>query len=228
MKLYYEPSSTTCRGVMLFAAEHDLALDYEHVDLFNGGHRSPEFAAINPNQSVPVLEDDGFWMTEGSAILKYLADKMDSPTYPKPLQARARVNAAMDWFNTGLYHDLGYGAVYPQVLPDYSRPDPAAQADTLRRGYERGARRLRVLDGMLAEHGGPFVCGPELTIADYLGAAYVTLAELIAFDFSPYPHVQRWLAAMRARPAWDEVNAAFYGWRSAMLAQRKAESRFSA
>jgi hypothetical protein len=33
---------------------------------------------------------------------------------------------------------------------------------------------------------------------------------------------------MRSRPAWDEVNAAFDGWRSAALAQRKAELRLTA
>lgn len=228
MKLFCEPASTTCRGVMLFAAEHDLAMEYEHVDLLEGEHFSPAFTAINPNQAVPVLEHDGFVLTEGSAILKYLADLVGSPAYPEALRERARVNQAMDWFNTGLYHDLAYGAVYPQVLPAYRRPEPAAQADTLRRGYERAAGRLRVLDGMLAGRGGDFVCGPDITLADYLGSAYVTLAEVIAFDFGPYPHVQHWLAAMRSRPAWDEVNAAFYGWRSAVLAQLTPEARLSA
>lgn len=228
MKLYYDPAATTCRGIMLFAAEHDLAIEFEHVDLFTGAHLAPEFAVINPNHALPVLEDDAFRLTEGSAILKYLADVADSPTYPKAPQARARVNAAMDWFNTGFYHELGYGAVYSQVLPAYRRDDPAAQADTIRRGYERGAAKLRVLDGVLADRGGAFVCGAEITIADYLGSAYVTLAELIAFDFGPYCNIQRWLGAMRSRPAWDEVNAAFYGWRSATLAQLKPESRLSA
>ena len=228
MKLYYHPASTTCRGIMLFAAEHDLAFELEHVDLFAGAQLSPVFAAVNPNRAVPVLDDDGFRLTEGSSILKYLADLTGSSTYPTSLRARARVNEAMDWFNTGLSHDLCYGAVYPQLLAHHRREHPAAQAETVRRGYERGAARLRVLDGLLARHAGDFVCGDEISLADYLGSAYVTLAELIAFDFEPYPNVRRWLAVMRARPHWDEVNAAFHGWRSAALAQPEPEARLSA
>ena len=228
MKLYYHPASTTCRGIMLFAAEHDLELDFELVDLFAGAQLSPAFAAVNPNCAVPVLDDDGFRLTECSAILKYLADLTGSPSYPQTLQARARVNEAMDWFNTGLSHDLCYGAAYPQLLAHHRREDPAAQAETVRRGYERGAARLRVLDTLLGRHGGSFVCGKEISLADYLGSAYVTLAELIAFDFGPYPNVRRWLAAMRARPHWDEVNAAFHGWRSAALSQLEPEARLSA
>jgi glutathione S-transferase len=223
MKLYLEPAATTCRGVTLFAAEHDLPLELVHVDLFSGDNATPEFTAVNPNQRVPVLEHEGFRLTESSAILKYLAELTRSPAYPTALQARARVNEAMDWFNTGLYADLGYGAVYPQVLPDHRRANAAAQQDTLRRGYERGARWLRILDARLAAQDGDYVCGAEISLADYLGSAYVTLAELVAFDFSPYPFVRKWLGAMRARPAWDEVNAAFYGWRSAALAQAKSE-----
>jgi glutathione S-transferase len=228
MKLYLEPASTTCRGITLFAAEHDIPLELVHVDLFSGGHLTPEFTAPNPNQRVPVLEHDGFLLTESSTILKYLAELADSATYPKALQARARVNEAMDWFNTGLYFDLGYSAVYPQILPPYRRNHPAAQAETLAQGYERGGRWLRLLDQRLARQDGDFVCGAEISLADYLGSAHVTLAEVVAFDFGPYPFVRNWLHAMRSRPAWSEANAAFYGWRSAALSQLKSEQRLTA
>ena len=43
--------------------------------------------------TMPVLVDDGFRLTESSAILKYLADRCDSPAYPKDLKERARVRA---------------------------------------------------------------------------------------------------------------------------------------
>src|SRR5688572_16075460 len=99
MKLYYHPVSTSCRPVMLFASDHELDLEYQLVDLFIGEHRKDHYAALNPSCQVPVLQDDDFFLTESSAILKYLADKVGSPTYPKDLRKRARVNERMDWFN---------------------------------------------------------------------------------------------------------------------------------
>jgi len=113
MKLYYHPVSTTSRPVVLFAQENNLPVEMQVIDLMKGEHVQPAYAAINPSKLVPVLEDGEFRLTESSAILKYLAEKSNSPTYPKELQARARVNERMDWINTQLCRDLAYGLVYP-------------------------------------------------------------------------------------------------------------------
>src|SRR5215831_15684913 len=100
MKLYYHPVSTTSRPIVLFANESGIDLDYQIVDLFTGAQYQPDYAAINPSSQVPVLEDGDFRLTESSAILKYLADKIVSPAYPTDLRKRARVNERMDWLNT--------------------------------------------------------------------------------------------------------------------------------
>ena len=92
MKLYYHPVSTVSRPVVLFAADNAIALDYQVVDLMTGEHMGAAYAKINPSQQVPVLEDGDFRLTESSAILKYLADKVHSPAYPSDLKKRARVN----------------------------------------------------------------------------------------------------------------------------------------
>ena len=102
MKIYYHPVSTTSRMIKLFAEEEGVDLEFQVVDLFTGEHLKEAYDAINPNHLVPVLEDGDFRLTESSAILKYLADKIDSPAYPKDLRQRARVNERMDWINTQL------------------------------------------------------------------------------------------------------------------------------
>jgi glutathione S-transferase len=109
MKLYFHPASTTSRIVWLFALDQGLTLDYQIVDLFTGEHMGPAFAKLNPNCLVPVLEDGDFLLTESSAIVKYLAERNASPAYPQDLQARARVNEMMDWFNANIYKDFAYG-----------------------------------------------------------------------------------------------------------------------
>ena len=103
MKLHYHPVSTTSPSLTFFCADNGIPLDLVLVDLLTGEHvKEPYTSKINPSKQVPVLEDDGFLLSECSAILKYIAEKNDSPTYPKDLKQRARVNEVMDWFNTNL------------------------------------------------------------------------------------------------------------------------------
>ena len=210
MKFFHHPVSTTCRPIMQFTAEGGITLDLQVVDLFKGEHLGEAYGAVNPSQQVPVLEDGDFRLTESSAILKYLADKIDSPAYPKDLKQRARVNERMDWFNTGLYRDLGYGLIYPQVLPHHKRADDKVQAAVLAWGREKSRNWLKILDQGLIGPRNAFVCGDAITLADYLGAAYLTVGEVIRLDYSAWPNVCRWLTTMKARPSWAKVNEGFY------------------
>jgi glutathione S-transferase len=210
MKLYYHPVSTTSRPVTMFAEDAGIPLEYRLVDLFTGEQYKDDFVAINPCHMVPVLEDGDFRLTESSAILKYLADVVDSPAYPKGLRERARVNERMDWVNTQFSRDFTYGFVYPQLLPMFKRKDDTVQAATLEWGRERARDWLRVLDTcMLGER--RFLCGDAITIADYFAAPFVALGETIRCDFSAYANVRRWLEAMKSLPSWRKANEAIDG-----------------
>jgi glutathione S-transferase len=143
MKLYMTPESTVSRPVRLFAAEHKIAMEEELVDRV--ARYKPPYSFVNPNCLVPMLEDGDLRLTESSAILKYLADKIDSPTYPKNLKQRAKVNEAMDFINTNLYRDFGYAFCYPQLFPHLRLRNDEAQTAALEKGKERSKRWLRVL-----------------------------------------------------------------------------------
>ena len=210
MKLYYHPVSTTCRPIVLLAADENIELEYHLVDLFKGEHMKPEFLAINPSHAVPVLEDGDFHLSEGSAILKYLAEKTGSRTYPADPRKRARVNQLMDWFNTGLYRDLGYGLIYTQALPPFKYSDDKVQAAVIARSKEAARGWLKILDENLIGPRNAYLGGNEITLADYLGAAYLTAGEVIRLDYSAYPNICRWLASMKARPNWAKANEGFY------------------
>jgi glutathione S-transferase len=210
MKLYYHPVSTTSRPVVLFAAEGNIPLDYQVVDLFSGEQYKPEYAAINPSHQVPVLEDGDFRLTESSAILKYLAEKTKSPAYPSDLRKRARINERMDWLNTGFYRDFSYGFLYPQIFPFMKRPDDKVQAGTVAWGKEKAVGWLKVLDEDLIGPKNSFLCGDEITVADYLGSMMVLGSEAIDCKLGAYPNICRWLGNMKALKSWPKVNEAFY------------------
>ncbi|HET9976049.1 MAG TPA: glutathione S-transferase family protein [Burkholderiaceae bacterium] len=211
MKLYYHPASTVSRPVMMFIEDNAIPVDLQVVDLFTGEHMQPPYGDVNPSRLVPVLEEGDFRLTESSAILKYLADRIDSPAYPKGLQERARVNEMMDWINTQLCRDFAYGCVYPQIFPGHKRPTDEAQRATVAWGQERAKRWMAVLDQKLLGSGKPYLCGAQITIADYYGASFVHLAEVIGSDLSAYPNVKGWLGRMKQRPTWDKVYAAING-----------------
>lgn len=211
MKLYCHPASTTSRPLMMFIADNAIPADLQVVDLFTGEHLGEPYTAVNPNQLVPVLEDGDFRLTESSAILKYLADLIDSPAYPKDLKQRARVNEMMDWINTQLCRDMAYGMVYVQIFPGHKRPGDDVQRATIAWGQERAKRWMTVLDQHLLGADKPFLCGDRITIADYYGAAFVHLGEVVGSDLSAYPNVKRWLERMKARPTWEKVYSAING-----------------
>ena len=210
MKLYMHPVSTTSRAVLLFAAESGIDLDLQIVDLFKGEHLQAAYATVNPSQMVPVLEDGDFRLTESSTILKYLADKIRSPAYPSDAKKRAKVNEMMDWLNSNLYRDFAYGLVYSQVYPHHRRPDATVQAGTVAWGKEKAKAWLKILDADLIGPKRRFLCGDEISLADYLGAPMLTAGELVRCDFSPWPNVARWLRNMKALPSWPKVNDGFY------------------
>jgi len=211
MKVYYHPASTTSRIVMLYAAEEAPETEFQVVDLFTGEHLKPAYAAINPSCMVPVLEDGDFRLTESSTILKYLADKKGSPSYPKDLRERARVNEMMDWINTNLYRDFAYGMVYPQAFPTHKRRSDEAQAATLAWAKDKTEGWLKVLDQNLIGPKKAYLCGDKITIADYLGAEMIGLGELIRCNYSGYPNVERWLRNMKALKSWPKVHEVFHG-----------------
>jgi len=216
MKLYMHPVSMTSRPVSLFIADNNIDAEEQVIDLMTGEQYKEPYASLNPNHLVPMLEDGDFRLTESSAILKYLADKIGSPAYPKDLKARAKVNEMMDWLNTNFYREWGYGLAYPQLFPHLKRRSDEAQDSTIEWGMNNAKNWMQILNDHWIGPNNQYLCGNQITIADYLGAGIITLGELIRCDFSKYPNVERWLNNMKKQPNWTKVNEVFYGLRDAL------------
>jgi glutathione S-transferase len=216
MKLYANPVSTASRPVIQFCIDAGIDCEFVMLDLMAGEHRKPPFSELNPNCLVPALQDGDFVMTESSAILKYLADKFEHPAYPKDLKQRARVNELMDWFNTGFYREYGYHLIYPQLFPHHQRPSDDAHRGTIDWGKGKSAAALKILNDHYLANAGPYFLGAEPTIADYFGAALVSLGECIGVGFADYPNIDRWLAAMKSRPSWAQAYEVFNGFSASL------------
>jgi glutathione S-transferase len=214
MKLHFHPVSTTSRTVLLFCAEANISFESVIIDLMTGEHMKEPFKKLNPSGQVPVLEDGDFVLAESSAILKYLADKVDSPAYPKDLKKRARINERMDWFNANHYREWGYHLIYPQLFPHHLRTPEAAQKATVEWGKEKSEAWLKILDHMIGSN--KFLCGAEISIADYFGAEILSIGDLIGVSLKRFPNVDRWMTTMRALPSWNKVNEAGDGFAASL------------
>ena len=75
--LYYMSLSAPCRAVLLTAKMAGVEVNLKTVNLMTGEHMKPEFLKINPQHTVPCLDDSGFVLTESRAICACLANKVN-------------------------------------------------------------------------------------------------------------------------------------------------------
>lgn len=191
--------SPNCVAVLAVARQLRIELDVQHVDLFNGEHRRPEFLALNPNGLVPVLRDGEFVLWETVAILEYLGSmEVAHRLLPEAPRQRADV---LRWLGWGLAH--WNPALQPFIFERMFKPmkglgDPDEQRlAALQPNLDQA---LGVLEAALAREGN--VCGERLTLADYYLAAYPVYAAPARIDLRPYPNVSRWLERIHSQEAW--------------------------
>lgn len=203
MKLYnanLSPNALRVRAVIF-----ELGMDVEiiDVDLRNGGNRTPEFLALNPNGKVPVLVDGDFVLWESRAITGYLAGlKPEAGLYSDDPKKRALID---QWSHWGAIH---YGPAIQRITFErmlkpmfgMGEPDEAAIEPQLK----ELAQFLPVLDGALK--GRDWIAG-DLSIADFAIATTLVYRKPARISLADAPNVAAWMARMEARPSWQKAIA---------------------
>ena len=205
IELFVFPPSPRAFKVMAVANHLGLETTIRLVDLTRGGHKQPDYAALNPNMRMPTLRDGDFVLWESNAIMQYLAGrKPESGLMPTDERARLDVTRWQFW---DLAHwdpacaIFAFEYVAKPLLLKINEPDMAAIA----KGTELFNRAAKVLDGHL--EGRTFVTGDSLTLADFSLGAVLNLAERAHFPIEPYGHIRRWFATLAALPAWQKTLA---------------------
>ena len=100
--LYGFPVSQPTRSVLILLSAGNIQYEYVNIDIRTGEQKQEAFLKINPNGQVPALKHDDFVLTEGAAILQYLAENVNdvSGWYPKDPHTRARTNQWLHWAHT--------------------------------------------------------------------------------------------------------------------------------
>jgi len=209
MKLIYDPASASSRIVTFFLHDQGIAFEDRKITIATGEQHQPELVLVNPNREVPVLiERNGFSLTQSSAIIRHVATKYGLDIYPFDEIRRAKVDEAMSWFQTNFHIFHCALLSYTYLLPDMQRLDPKTLAMMRAMGANGSEKYLTVLnDHMIGAN--DYVCGNTMTLADYVGAANVSLGVFAGMNFSNYPNVARWLDTLQSRAGWAPAYAAF-------------------
>jgi len=95
LDLYYMAASPPCRSVMMAAKHLGIDLNYKMINVLLKEQMKPEFLKLNPQHTIPTLDDNGFILWESRAIMQYLANaygKSNTTLYPKDAKKRALVD----------------------------------------------------------------------------------------------------------------------------------------
>ena len=193
--LYYWTTSNGHK-VTIFLEETGLPYTIRPVNISRGDQFDPEFLKISPNNRIPAIVDHGppdggppLSLFESGAILLYLAGKTGR-FYPPDLRGRCEVAQWLFWQMGGLGPMAGQAHHFRLYAPE----EVPYAIDR----YTRECGRLyRVLDRRLADR--EFVAG-DYSIADMACYPWIR-PERQGQDIAGFPHLERWLDAIKARPA---------------------------
>jgi len=190
MKLYYAAGACSL-SPHIVALEAGIPVELEKVDTKAKRTASDQdYWLINPKGYVPALAlDDGELLTEGPAIMQYLADlKPESGLAPaNGTTARYRLQEMLGYINSELHKS--YSPLFKPETPDAVREE--------RKEYLR--RRYRLLEERLAQH--PWLVGDRFTVADAYLFTVTNWARHVALDLSEFPALLDFQKRVAERPA---------------------------
>jgi glutathione S-transferase len=190
MKLYYSPGACSMSPHIVLR-ETGQPFDLVKVDLgtrktTDGG----DYLAINPKGYVPVLQlDDGSVLTEGPAIVQYLADRTPAAKLAPAAGTMERYRL-MEWLNylTSEIHK-GFSPLFNAKL--------SGETKAIMR--EAMARRFDYLSTHLGDR--PYLMGDGFTVADAYLFTLLGWSRLTQIDLSGWPVLVAYHARVSARPA---------------------------
>jgi GST-like protein len=195
IELYYWPTPNGWK-ISIMLEECGLPYTVRPIDISKGEQFRPEFLAISPNNRMPAIVDPRgpggrpISVFESGAILQYLGRKTGK-FYPRDERARVAVEEWLYWQVGGLGPMAGQAGHFRGYAPE---PIPYAIA----RYTDEVNRLYGVMNTRLATH--EFLAG-RYSIADMACVGWVRLADRHGQDLTQFPHLERWLATIRAREA---------------------------
>ncbi|KAB0796128.1 hypothetical protein PPYR_10189 [Photinus pyralis] len=197
-KLFYTELSPPARSTLLTAQAIGLDLDLKNVDLSVGEHMAPEYLKMNPQHTVPTLDDNGYFLWDSHAINMYLVGKYakDDSLYPRDPQKRGIVDQRLFFCASVVQARLA--AIVGPILRQGEKTIAQEKIDNVHIAYD-------LLEIFLGDH--DYVAGDSLTIADLSIVAHLaSLSGLIPIAQNKYRRLSKWMHRMQQLPYYEEAN----------------------
>ena len=194
MKLYFSPGACSLSPHIVLL-EAGLPFTTERVNIRKKLTASgADFTAINPKGYVPALElDDGAVLTEGPAIVQYLADLAPEKQLA-PAAGTAEHYQLIEWLNyIGTELHKSYGPLF----------NPAAGDDAKTSARSLLAKRFGYVAQVL--EGRDYLVGGRFSVADAYLFTVANWAAVVQFDLSAWPALTAYQARIAARPAVQQA-----------------------
>lgn len=206
MQLYHQFFCPHSRFVRLALAEHglDAALVEEHE-----WKRRPEFLALNPAGTVPVLLDQGLAVPGAGVIAEYLNESFGSQMadlrlMPPRAADRVEVRRLLIWFNAKFFAEVSELLAREKIWKRYMRPDEGGgppDSFVIRTARANISQHLRYL-GWLAKTR-KWLAGEQLSYADLAAAAHLSTCDYLGdVPWAEDENAKNWYARIKSRPAF--------------------------
>lgn len=194
MKLYFSPGACSL-SPHIALLESGLPFTTERVSLRTRQTASgADYGAINPKGYVPALElKDGAVLTEGPAIVQYIADQAPQKAL-MPAAGTTDRYRAIEWLNfIGTELHKNFSPLFNPASGDDAKAGARAQLT------KRFAYAALMLEGR------DYLVGDHFTVADGYLFTVSNWAAVVQFDLSPWPVLQAYQARIAARPAVQQA-----------------------
>lgn len=174
------------------------------VEIAAGQHRDPAYLALNPNARVPTLVHGNRVMYESAAILLYLCERHpEAGLMPLPGEpGRETFLQWLFWLTNTLQEDLQHWWHADNYLDtEDSREELKAVSE------RRLARMFSQIDSTLGQ-GGPWLLGARFSAVDIFLVMLCRWTRAMAVPATAYPHLNRLIGLVTARPAWQAMMSA--------------------
>jgi glutathione S-transferase len=194
MKLYY--SNGAC-SLSPHIALREAGIPFDLVRASTKTHQlddGTDFYTINSKGSVPVLElDNGERLTEGPAIVQYIADLAPASKLAPANGTFERVRL-QEWLNyiTSEMHK-GFAPLFNPATPDVYKPIAVANLH----------KKFAYIEGMLASKN--YLTGDTFTVADGYLFTVTSWTKFVNIDTSAYKNLEAFMARVAARPKVQEA-----------------------